>query len=339
MKTTFPALVLSFLFFTGCSKSDNSTTYLPTPTPTPLATATATISPTATPLLSASPTAMPTASPFANVEVRLRDLEAKMDSIFADTFRRVGTWFDQSTRASSVDLREQNDKYVARLYVPRSDTSKVDVKVENGVLHITSQNEGTVNGKAESERYEQLITLAKPVQADTVNVQKREDMVVITVPKTTPGAPAIAAASPAPAAGASPSASPADWADTMLAQMGQMQARLSQSIHDVFQNDVTTGASNSQLGSAMNIEDQPDRYVVHFYLPDKHLSDVNVKFENNALHLTAQEQKKSDAAAGDMLSATVTRYETMTSLPGPVKDADMKVERKEGSVVVTLPKA
>ena len=88
----------------------------------------------------------------------------------------------------------------------------------------------------------------------------------------------------------------------------------------------------------MNIEDQSDKYVVHFYLPDKNLSDVNVKFENNQLHLTAQEQKKSDAAAGDMESS-VTRYETMTTLPGPVRDADMKMERKEGSVVVTLPKA
>ncbi len=118
-----------------------------------------------------------------------------------------------------------------------------------------------------------------------------------------------------------------------------MQAKLDQTVRDVFQKDVALGASNSQLGSAMNIEDEKDKYLVHFYLPDKDLSEVNVKFENNALHLTAQKQQKSDAAAGDMQSTTVARYETMTTLPGPVKDADMKVERKEGSVVVTLPKA
>ncbi len=125
----------------------------------------------------------------------------------------------------------------------------------------------------------------------------------------------------------------------MLSNMNQMQAKLSQSVRDVFQNDLSIGASNSLLGSAMNIEDQSEKYVVHFYLPDKNLSDVNVKFENNQLHLTAQEEKKSDAAAGDMQGTSVSHYETMTSLPGPVKDADMKVERKEGSIVVTLPKA
>lgn len=281
---------------------------------------------------------MPTSSPFADNDVRLRDLETKMDGIFADTFRSVGSWFSQATRARSIDLREHNDKYVVRLYVPHGENSTVDAKVKDGVLHITAQNEDTENGKTEAERHEQYIALLKPVQAEKVNVQQNEDVVVITVPKTNASAPAVAAASPAPAATASPSGSPADWADTMLANMYQMQTKLDQSVRDVFQNDLTVGASNSLLGSAMNIEDQSDKYVVHFYLPNKNLSDVNVKFENNQLHLTAQE-KKSDAAAGDMQGMTVSHYETMTSLPGPVNDADMKVERKEGSVVVTLPKA
>ena len=330
MKMRFPAITLSLLLLAGCSKHENdSTTYLPSATASPSAT------PTATPLISPSPSS----SPFADADVRLRDLESKMDTIFAVTFRNVGPWFNQTTRASSVDLREQNDKYIARLYVPKGDNPNVDAKVENGVLHVTAQNQGTVNGKSESERYEQFITLPKPVQADKVNVQKKDDVVVISVPKAAAGAPAVAAATPAATATASPSGSPADWADQMIAQMDQMQARLNQSVRDVFQNDATLGASNSQLGSAMNIEDQNDRYIVHFYLPDKNLSDVNVKYENNALHLTAQVQQKSDAAAGDTQSRSVERYETMTTLPGPVKDADMKVERKEGSVVVTLPKA
>ncbi len=332
MKAIFPTVLVSLLALAGCSKSDTTDT----PTPIPTATATATITPSATPLMSPSATAMPAGSPFANMDVRLRDLETKMDAIFADTFRGVGNWFDQSTHATSVDLREQNDKYVARLYVPKGDKSKVDAKVENGVLHITAQAEGTANGKTETERHEEFITLAKPVQTNKVDVQQKQDVVVITVLKSSASAPAVAAASPAPAATASPSESPADWADTMLAQMNQMQAKLDQSVRDVFQND---SASSSQLGSAMNIDDQAEKYVVHFYLPDKNLSDVNVKFENNQLHLTAQEQKKSDAAAGDMQGMTVARYETMTTLPGPVKDADMKVERKKGSVVVTLPKA
>ncbi|HEY2681244.1 MAG TPA: Hsp20/alpha crystallin family protein [Candidatus Udaeobacter sp.] len=263
-----------------------------------------------------------------------------MDAIFADTFRSVGSWFGQSTYARSIDLREQNDKYIARLYVPKGDTSKVDAKVENGALHITAQNEGTVNGKTERERYEQIIALPKPVQADNVKVEKKDDVVVITIPKATVSAPAVAAVTPMPTATAS-SASGTDWADTMLWQMNQMQAHLNQSIQDVFHNDLTAGASTSQLGSAMNLEDQPGKYVVHYYLPGRNLSDVNVKFENGQLHLSAQKQEKTsdDTAGGKTQSTTVARYESMTTLPGPVKESEMKVDRKEGSVVVTLPKA
>jgi HSP20 family molecular chaperone IbpA len=91
----------------------------------------------------------------------------------------------------------------------------------------------------------------------------------------------------------------------------------------------------------MNLEDQPGKYVVHYYLPGRNLSDVNVKFENGQLHLSEQKQEKTsdDTAGGKTQSTTVARYESMTTLPGPVKESEMKVDRKEGSVVVTLPKA
>ena len=332
-------VILSLLvsFLVGCSKGD-SAVYSSTPTPTPSRGSTATPSAAATgsPLLSPSP--FPTGSPFA--DVRFNDLGAKMDAIFADTFRSVGSWFGQSTYARSIDLREQNDKYIARLYVPQGDNSKVDAKVENGALHITAQNEGTINGKTETERYEQMIALPKPVQADNVKVEKKDDVVVITVPKATVSAPAVAAVTPVPTATAS-FASGADWADTMLSQMNQMQAHLNQSIQDIFHNDLMAGASTSQLGSAMNLEDLPGKYVVHYYLPGRNLSDVNVKFENGQLHLSAQKQQKTsdDTAAEKTQSTTVARYESMTTLPGPVKESEMKVDRKEGSVVVTLPKA
>ncbi len=262
-----------------------------------------------------------------------------MDAIFADTFRSVGSWFGQSSHARSIDLREQNDRYIARLYIPRGDTSKVDAKVENGALHITAHNQGTVNGKSETERYEQTITLPKPVKTNNVNVEKKDDVVVITIPKATVSAPTVAATTAEPTATASSSG--ADWADTMLSQMNQMQARLNQSIHDIFQNDLQAGASTAQLGSAMNIEEQPDKYIVHYYFPDRNLSDVNVKFEDGQLHLSAQRQKKTsdDTTGGKTQSTMVARYESITTLPGPVKESEMKVDRKNGSVIVTLPKA
>lgn len=76
-------------------------------------------------------------------------------------------------------------------------------------------------------------------------------------------------------------------------------------------------------------------------MPDRDLSNVDVKFENGHLHLTAREEKStsSNAAAGTMQNVERGRYEEMIALPGPVKDSDMKVDRKGASIVVTLPKA
>ncbi len=281
-----------------------------------------------------------TASPFADVNLRMRDLETKMDHIFTDSLRRAGRWFDQSTLASSVDLREEKDKYVARVYVPHIDTSKVNATIENGALHITAENGRTVNGKLNTERYEQVIDFPKPIQADKMQVDRKQDLVVISVPKTSAATPAVASAATAPPA-VSPGVASTDWADTVFNQFQQMENRMDQTFRDVFRNDLTSSASALQLGSAVNVDDQKDKYVVHFYLPDKNLSNVDVKFENGQLDLTGQEQKKTSnqSASGTFESATAGRYEEMITLPGPVNDKEMKVDRKDNAVIVSLPKA
>ena len=283
-----------------------------------------------------------------------------MDSIFAGAFQHLGPWFDQSQMASSVDLREENDQYVARLYLPHADTSKVDARVENGALRITAHEQQTTSGKSETEQFDQLITLAKPVQADKIRVDKKQNVVVITVPKTAASAPAVAKNSPAPAvannspaagvasnspapnASASPWASPADSDTAMFQQLARMQSEMDQEIHKIFQNDFAEGASTSQLGSAVNVDDQKDKYVVHFYLPDQKASDVDVKFQDGQLRLTAEEKNNNTSnttANGTTQSSSAARYEEMLTLPGPVKQNQMTVDRKAGSVVVTLPKA
>jgi HSP20 family molecular chaperone IbpA len=68
---------------------------------------------------------------------------------------------------------------------------------------------------------------------------------------------------------------------------------------------------------------------------------VDVKFNNGRLELTAKEQKsrRNQSANSTVQSSVRGQYEQMITLPGPVKDNEMKVERKSGAVIVTLPKA
>ena len=57
------------------------------------------------------------------------------------------------------------------------------------------------------------------------------------------------------------------------------------------------------------------------------------------MRLTASEKEaiggKNTATSGTEMG----RYEQMVTLPGPVKEMVMKVDRKNATIVVTLPKA
>ncbi len=265
----------------------------------------------------------------------MRRLDAQLDSIFADTFHNLGHWFGDSKLASSIDLREQKNKYVVRVYLPDANSSKVSARVENNMLHVVATEQEQGKNNAQSERYEQIMSLPGPVQSDKMKITRKKNLFVITLPKAPS---AVAAASPAPSA--NPASPAPDWAtldESMINQMNQMQGRMEQIFQDAFPQDLTHSWNQLHLGSAVHLDDQKDQYVVRFYLPDKDLKNVNVKLDNGQLRLTASETESKQQKG--FSSQESGRYEQLLTLPGPVKEKGMKVDRKEGTIVVTLPKA
>jgi HSP20 family molecular chaperone IbpA len=79
--------------------------------------------------------------------------------------------------------------------------------------------------------------------------------------------------------------------------------------------------------------------VVHFYRPDEDLKNVDVKLENGQLRLTASQKQSSGDEKSGTTRTEIGRYEEAVTLPRPVQAKGMKVERKDGTIVVTLPKA
>ncbi len=266
-------------------------------------------------------------------------LDDQLDSVFADTFRNFGDPFRDSAFASSIDLRDQKDRYVVRLYVPGPDTSKVNAQVEGNVLHITASGEKSTQNASQSERYEQVISLPGPVKSKEMRIERKQNLVIVTLPKAKS---ALAAASAVPSPAASPFASSSnlgDFDDSIINRMTQMQARMNQMFQDAFpeENNLTSGFSSLRLGSAVHVDDQKNQYVVHFSLPDRDLQNVNVKLEDGQLRLSASESQSTKTKGARSLQAG--NYEQIMTLPGPVKEKGMKVERKDGTIVVTLPKA
>src|ERR1700752_854292 len=196
-------IALTFLLAlnSACSKSNNTLSST-TPSPTPTATASGSTSSTS-PVPTVSPLA--TGSPFADVQLGMRELQSQLDDVFAQTFRDFGSDFGQSGFASSVDLREQKDRYVARVYLPNGDTSKVNATMNGNNLEITMNGAETNNGAAQSEKFQEVIFLPQPVRADQLQIQRKPNMVVINIPKSNPSTVATTSGqSPAPSVAASP---------------------------------------------------------------------------------------------------------------------------------------
>jgi HSP20 family molecular chaperone IbpA len=224
--------------------------------------------------------------------------------------------------------------------LPNGDTSKVNATINGNNLEITMNGAETKNGAAQSERYQEIISLAQPVRADQLQIQRKPNMVVISVPKSSPSTVATTSGqSPVPSVTASPAFSSAlnAWDQRMIDDMRQMEARMNTMFQNAFPNDLSSRNATLELGSTVNVDDQKDKYVVHFALPNRDVSNVNVNFENGELHLSAQEQKNS--STNSQKSVESGRYEEMVTLPGPVNESEMKVNRQANAVVVTLPKA
>ena len=94
--------------------------------------------------------------------------------------------------SSSLDVRDRDDHFEVRAYMPDAETKDVKVKTEGdralrvSVSHRKQQKKEENGGQAmfsELGTYEQLVTLPEPVKIDDMKVDTRNNEIVITVPK------------------------------------------------------------------------------------------------------------------------------------------------------------
>jgi len=91
----------------------------------------------------------------------------------------------------------------------------------------------------------------------------------------------------------------------------------------------------------LDVRDLKDRFEVRASLPDAKASDVKVNLENNQTLKVVVNQSETEKGKAKS-EPTVTewgRYEQVIDLPAPVKAGEMKVDRKDHELVITLPKS
>lgn len=164
---------------------------------------------------------------------------------------------------------------------------------------------------------------------------------------TAAGVAAEPSPSPTPLVEASPvpEGSPRAW-DPFI-EMKRMQNEMNSFFHRAmteFNANPTFQTLRTEPGfsSSLEVRDKGDHYEIDASLPGADINSVKVTAEgNNMLRVTvtqSKEHKTTDKNSTESMTE-FGRYEQLVTLPGPAKTREMKVERKEHEVVVTVPKA
>jgi len=269
---------------------------------------------------------------------QLKQWQQKMSDAFRDTFKTLGT--DPSGQrlkgAVSVDLREQNDAYTLRLSLPERDLNKVEISFNGNALRVLAPADG------KARRYEQSIVLDNvPAQAKpTVERHQDDNLIVVKVPKVTvPLRPNDSTTQ------SDSSAALSDQQHNTMDKMWRLRRDMDQIFADSFKPfsfvpDFKGFFDVSRFGSSYTINEEDGNYVVQAYLPERTMNNVKVSVDGQVLTIEAKAEDSKGNAKNDQDGlSSMAHYTQLITLPGPVKGPKMKVDNKQGVVVVTLPKA
>lgn len=127
-------------------------------------------------------------------------------------------------------------------------------------------------------------------------------------------------------------------------EIRNMQAQMDQLYNEMF-NQLDTGSSttcfkpNPVYSVSLQLQDLKNRYEVRAFMPDSKSANANVSLQGNRtlkVEVNTESENKAKTVAG------VTRwgsYEQTLQLPAPVDTKQMKIERKDHELLITLPKA
>ena len=132
-----------------------------------------------------------------------------------------------------------------------------------------------------------------------------------------------------------------------MAEMNRMQQEIDQSIHHAMQQFRAGSFSLPDLSgpgyaSSMNVRDKGDHFEVRADLPNADKKDVKVTTEGDRevrVNVTQHEEQDKNANGGQSTFREFGTYDQLVTLPEAADMKDMKVDNRNGELVITIPKA
>lgn len=270
---------------------------------------------------------------------KMEQWQNEMSEKFRDTWESLrGDRKDQPVATAAVDLREDNDRYTLRLNLPDRDVDKVEIKLEGDTLRIVSP------ASEKTGRYEQSVALSGVDSSAELKIERKpkDSMIVVTVPKS----PAVANAKPSLTRPDPGFSQLSEWERGVFTRMETMQREMDRVFDEAFREfravpEYRGFFDEPRFGSSFDLKEEGDDYVVRAYLPDRDMRNISVTVEDRTLKIEAKEQEttKREDEFGTSRGTRKAAYSQLLTLPGPVQGDKMQVDKKEGMLVVTLPKA
>ncbi len=128
---------------------------------------------------------------------RMERMHAEMDRIFKRALSDVQTmpedvgFVDEPRFGSAFVVQDEGYQYVIRAYLPERDLADLKVAVEGKTLKIEARAETSREQKDKGvissykAAYSQILTLPGPVLSEKMTVDRKDEMVVVTLPKAT----------------------------------------------------------------------------------------------------------------------------------------------------------
>lgn len=127
----------------------------------------------------------------------LRSMRQQMDQMFNNSFGRFRmspgfqSLWSGTPFSPSMDVEEQDDRYIVRMDIPGAEKSGLSVTIEDRQLNISGQVDETVEEKNDhmlrkerrTGRFERSVQLPGSVKADEMTAEYKDGVLTVTVPK------------------------------------------------------------------------------------------------------------------------------------------------------------
>jgi HSP20 family protein len=112
-----------------------------------------------------------------------------MERLFDQMYRDMNDWRENALESRfdfglglNTDLAEHDDMYVLTVDLPGFETDEIDLRFDDGMLHLSASHEVAEESTARSRHVSERISIPRPVVAEEIEAHYRNGVLEVHLP-------------------------------------------------------------------------------------------------------------------------------------------------------------